>query len=182
MKVSGVIVARTDAEAATFLEGRGDERDHPFILGATNVELPTYKVGYLAILRRLHQLGVDDARGYLLYQISAAEYDEACAWLDRTGVMQVLEESAQAFQQADGSSVDALLDSVGTSYLEAWRSEANLTSYPQAVADVIDFRAGEGEHVEMSTGEWLAFAHRTSFHAARARAKSMGIDITWDCE
>src|ERR1700729_1151166 len=52
MKVPGLIVARTDAEAATFLEGRGDERDHPFILGATNdVDLPTYKVGYLAILR-----------------------------------------------------------------------------------------------------------------------------------
>src|SRR6266704_1697991 len=49
MQVPGIIVARTDAEAATFLEGRGDERDHPFILGATNVELPTYKVGYLAI-------------------------------------------------------------------------------------------------------------------------------------
>ena len=47
MRVPGVIVARTDAESATFLEGRGDERDHPFILGATNVELPTYKVGYL---------------------------------------------------------------------------------------------------------------------------------------
>jgi len=45
MKVPGLIVARTDAEAATFLEGRGDERDHPFILGATNAELPTYKVG-----------------------------------------------------------------------------------------------------------------------------------------
>src|SRR5215469_4811253 len=36
MKVPGIIVARTDAESATFLEGRGDERDHPFILGATN--------------------------------------------------------------------------------------------------------------------------------------------------
>src|SRR5690348_7440212 len=139
MKVPGVIVARTDAESATFLEGRGDERDHPFILGATNVELPTYKVGYLAILRKLHELGVDDARGHLLYQISAAEYDEACAWLSRTGVMRVLEESAQAFQLTDGSLVDALLDRVGTSYLEAWQSEANLTSYPQAVADVIAF-------------------------------------------
>src|SRR5215471_21522333 len=126
MKVPGIIVARTDAEAATFLEGRGDERDHPFILGATNVELPTYKVGYLAILRKLHQLGIDDARGHLLYQISAAEYDQACAWLARTGVMRVLEESAQAFQLTDGSLVDALLDRVGTSYLEAWQSEANL--------------------------------------------------------
>jgi isocitrate lyase len=182
MKVPGIIVARTDAEAATFLEGRGDERDHPFILGATNVELPTYKAGYLAILRKLHQLGIDDARGYLLYQISAAEYDEAGAWLEQTGVMRMLEESVTAFQQANGSSADGLLDSVGTSYLEAWQSEANLTSYPRAVADVIEFRAGEGEHFDMSAGEWLAFANRASFHAARARAKSMGIDIIWDCE
>jgi isocitrate lyase len=182
MKMPGVIVARTDAEAATFLEGRGDERDHPFILGATNVELPTYKVGYLAILRKLRELGVEDARGHLLYKISAAEYDEAGAWLERTGVMGVLEESATAFQQAGGSSAEALLDRVETRYLEAWQSEASLMSYPQAVADVIEFRAGEGERFDMSPGEWLAFANQTSFHAARARAKSMGIGIIWDCE
>jgi isocitrate/methylisocitrate lyase len=182
MKVPGVIVARTDAEAATFLEGRGDERDHPFILGATNVDLPTYKVGYLAILRKLRELGIDDARGHLLYKISAAEYDEGCAWLERTGVMHMLDESVKALQQAEGSSAEALLESVETRYLEAWQSEANLMSYPQAVADVIEFRSGEGERFDMSTGEWLAFANQTSFHAARARAKAMGVDITWDCE
>jgi isocitrate lyase len=182
MNVPGIVVARTDAESATFLEGRGDERDHPFILGATNVELPAYKVGYLAILRKLHELGVDDARGYLLYQVSAAEYDEACAWLAQTGVMRVLEDSVKAFQQAGGSSVEALLDSVETQYLEAWQSQANLNSYPQAVADVIEFRGSEGERFDMSAGEWLAFANQTSFHAARATAKSMGIDIIWDCE
>ena len=182
MKVPGIIVARTDAEAATFLEGRGDERDHPFILGATNADLPTYKVGYLAILRKLHELGVDDARGHLLYKISAAEYDEASAWLEPTGVMRVLEESAKAFQQAGGSSVEALLDRVETPYLEAWQSEASLKSYPEAVADVIEFRASEGELFDMTADEWLAFANRTSFHAARARARSMGIDIIWDCE
>jgi isocitrate lyase len=94
----------------------------------------------------------------------------------------VLEESAKAFQQADGSSVEALLERVETRYLEAWQSEANLKSYPEAVADVIEFRASEGERFDMSAGEWLAFANQTSFHAARARAKSMGIDIIWDCE
>jgi isocitrate lyase len=180
MKVPGIIVARTDAEAATFLEGRGDERDHPFILGATNLDLPTYKVGYLAISRKLRDLGVD-ARGHLLYQISAAEYDEADDWLERAGVMRVLELSAKAFQQ-DGGSVDALMETVETAYLEAWQSEANLTSYPQAVADVIEFRAAEGERFDVSVAEWLAFASRASFHAARTRARSMGIDITWDCE
>jgi isocitrate lyase len=182
MKVPGIIVARTDAEAATFLEGRGDERDHPFILGATNVDLPTYKAGYLAILRTLRDLGVDDARGHLLYQLSAAEYDEASAWLERAGVMGVLEEGVKAFQQAGGAWADALLGRVETAYLETWQSEANLMSYPQAVADVIEFRAAEGERFDVSAGEWLAFANRTSFHAAQAKAKSMGIDITWDCE
>src|SRR5579859_7511657 len=33
MRVAGIIVARTDAEAASFLENRSDERDQPFILG-----------------------------------------------------------------------------------------------------------------------------------------------------
>ncbi len=37
MGVPGIIVARTDAEAATFLDGTGDGRDQPFVLGATNL-------------------------------------------------------------------------------------------------------------------------------------------------
>src|SRR5271157_6475339 len=43
MKVPGLIVARTDAEAANLLEGCADERDQPFILGVTNLEVPSYK-------------------------------------------------------------------------------------------------------------------------------------------
>ena len=182
MEVPGILVARTDAEAATFLEGRGDERDHPFILGATSAGLPTYKVGYLAIVRKLRELGVEDARGHLLYKISDEEYAEAAAWLARAGVLRVIEESATAFRQSGGGSAEMLLEEIENRYLEAWQAEANLTSYPQAVADVIDFRASEGEDVGMSSGEWLAFANQTSFHAARARARSMGIDIVWDCE
>jgi isocitrate lyase len=182
MRVPGIIVARTDAEAATFLEGRGDERDHCFILGATNVELPTYKVGYLAILKRLRELGIDDVRGHLLFNVSAAEYAEASVWLTRVGVMRVLEDGVKAFKPADGATVEALLDKVETRYLEAWQAEATLKSYPQAVADVIAFRSNEGERFDMSAVEWLAFANRTSFHAARTRAKAMGVNIIWDCE
>src|SRR5512141_2299781 len=39
MNVPGIIVARTDAEAANLLDSHGDERDQPFILGATNVDV-----------------------------------------------------------------------------------------------------------------------------------------------
>ena len=35
MKVPLVVVARTDAEAATLLDNNVDPRDHPFIKGAT---------------------------------------------------------------------------------------------------------------------------------------------------
>src|SRR5688572_8790057 len=184
MKVPGLIVARTDAESATFLDGRGDERDHPFILGATHVEMPTYKIGYLAIVKRLNELGLDEMRGHLLYKISAKEFDEANAWLRRTGVHRVLEDAAQAYKSGERSatSLEAMMDKVETRYLEAWHAEAGLKTYPQAVADVIRFRTDEGERFEMTAEEWLAFAGRTSFCAARAKAKSMGITLIRDCE
>lgn len=182
MKVPGIIVARTDAEAATFLDGRGDERDHPFILGATSVDQPSYKIGYLAILERLRDLGVDDARGHLLFRVSEHEYEEARAWLARSGVMRVVEDSIKALEQADGAGTEALLDKIETRYLEAWQDQANLKTYPQAVADVIRFRANEGERFDLSPEQWLSFANNTSLPAAQAKARSMGIDIIWDCE
>ena len=182
MKVPGIIVARTDAESATFLDGRGDERDHPFILGATNVDLPTYKTGYLATLRKLRELGVDDVRGHLLFKVSDAEYEEANAWLDRVGVMRAIDDSIKAMKAAEGPALEALLDKIDTRYMEAWQAEAALKSYPEAVADVIRFRVSEGEPVDMSVDAWLAFANHTSFHAAHAKARALGINIAWDCE
>ncbi len=53
MGVPGIIVARTDAEAANLIDSRADERDHPFMLGATNLEVPSYKAAYLALLQAL---------------------------------------------------------------------------------------------------------------------------------
>ncbi|MCL4822263.1 MAG: isocitrate lyase ICL2 [Vicinamibacteria bacterium] len=180
MKVPGIVVARTDAESATFLDGRGDERDHPFILGATSVDLPTYKVGYVALLRKLASRGVEGVYGHLLFRLSEAELEEADAWLGKAGVTRALDEAVEAFRK--GVAVDVLLDGLENRYLEAWQAEAGLKTYPQAVADVIEFRAAEGERFELTPDEWLAFANRASFHAARARARSMGITIIWDPE
>jgi isocitrate lyase len=41
MGVENLVVARTDSEAATLITSNIDERDHPFILGATNASLPS---------------------------------------------------------------------------------------------------------------------------------------------
>ena len=103
MRVPGILVARTDAESATFLENRSDERDQPFILGATNIELPSYKAGYLAILRKLFELGVEEVRGHLLFAVSEAEYLAAFAWLERVGLMSMIAETCPGSQGYAGN-------------------------------------------------------------------------------
>lgn len=52
MRVPGIIVARTDAEAANLIDSRADERDQPFLLGATKLDVPSYKSCFLAMVRR----------------------------------------------------------------------------------------------------------------------------------
>ncbi len=180
MRVAGIIVARTDAESATFIESSADERDQPFILGATNVELPRYKVGYLAILRMLHELGVKAVLGHLLFSISDHEYAGASGWLERNGITELIKTGAAT--AGEDTSIDRLLDPIVTRYLEVWQAEAGLKTYARAVADVMEFRMGEGEKYDMTVEAWLAFAERASFYDAADRAEAMGIRIVWDYE
>jgi isocitrate lyase len=182
MGVPGLLVARTDAESATFLESRSDERDHPFILGATNVELPSYKAGFIAILRKFFEAGVEGIRGHFLFGLSEAEYAAAGDWLDRAGLSTMITDCAASFLETGGGSVDTVLDEIVTSYLERWQAEAGLKTYRQAIADVIEFRTGEGEALDLSAEQWLEFAGTTSFYGAREKANSLGINIIWDCE
>jgi isocitrate lyase len=182
MRVPGIIVARTDAESATFIESRSDERDQPFILGATNVDLPSYKAGYLAILRKLFELGVEEIRGHLLFAVSQTEYSAAFDWLDRVGLMSIITERAPALRDMTATDLDAALDKIDTRYVETWQAEAGMKTYGLAVAEVLEFRAAEGERFDMTLEQWLAFAKQASFYEARERAKSMGIRVIWDCE
>lgn len=182
MGVPGIIVARTDAEAATLLESSSDERDQPFILGATNIDLPTFKAGYLAILKRFQEAGVSELNGYLLYALSDEEYAEAFGWLDRAGISRVVEEAARTYKQNPQGNVDSLVDKVIERYSDAWQAQAGVKTYAQAVADVMAFRRNEGEEFAMTTEQWMAFAKQASFYSAKSKARSMGIHVIWDCE
>ncbi len=182
MRVPGIIVARTDAESATFVENRSDERDQPFILGATNIELPSYRVGYLAILRKLSELGVEEVRGHLLFAVSETEYRAAFAWLEQVGLMSMITEIAPTARQSSATELDAALQRIDTRYAEIWQAEAGLKTYGQAVADVMELRTDEGDRFDMSVEQWLAFSKHASFYEVRSRAKSMGVEVVWDCE
>jgi isocitrate lyase len=181
MGVPGIIVARTDAEAANLIDGRGDERDQPFLLGTTNREVPAYKPCFLALIQHFHELGVAELNGHLLYSIPAGEHAVARGWLKRRGILAQAAEAVAVYGEGKGTP-DAMFDSVAARFLDAWEDEAGLETFGDAVAEVIEFRASEGEPVEISVVDWRRFAARASLYAVREKARELGVDVDWDCE
>jgi isocitrate lyase len=181
MGVPGIIVARTDAEAASLLDGCADERDQPFILGVTNLDVPSYKAVFLAIQRTFYEAGVEEVRGHLMFGLSEPEYAAANAWLEKTGLVPLIKENAEAFKSHDGT-VDSMLDKVVPRFLDAWQEDADLRTYQQAVADTIAFRVSHGELFGVTPEEWLHLSKGASWYVLREKARSMGINVRWDCE
>jgi isocitrate lyase len=182
MRVPGIIVARTDAEAANLIDSRADERDQPFLLGATNLKIPSYKACFLALMRRFYELGVKELNGHLLYALPEGEYAAASAWLDRQGILDLASVAVNTSRENGQKSIDDLFDQVESRFVAAWEDDAGLMTYGEAVAEVLQFDESEGEPADMSPDEWRQFAARASLYAARAKAKKLGADPGWDCE
>jgi isocitrate lyase len=107
----------------------------------------------------------------------------ARAWLDRVGLVPLIEQNARLAREVDaGPPLDRLLDAIDTMYAETWRTEAGLKTYGEAVADVLEFRIDEGQRLEMSLEAWRSFASRASFSEVREKADSLGIRVAWDPE
>ncbi|MDT5213968.1 MAG: isocitrate lyase [Mycobacterium sp.] len=182
MRVPGIIVARTDAEAANLIDSRADERDQPFLLGATNLKVPPYKACFLALMRSFYNLGVTELRGHLLYALPDGEYAIADAWLERQGIAGAVAEAAAAWKEGKEQSVDELFDKVESQFVEAWQADAGLETYGDAVAELLAFREREGEPLDMKAADWREFAKAASLYAAREKARELGADVPWDCE
>lgn len=182
MRVPGIIVARTDAEAANLIDSRADERDQPFLLGATKRDVPSYKSCFLAMVRRFYELGVKELNGHLLYALGDSEYAAAGGWLERQGIFGLVSDAVNAWREDGQQSIDGIFDQVESRFVAAWEDDAGLMTYGEAVADVLEFGQSEGEPIGMAPEEWRAFAARASLHAARAKAKELGADPPWDCE
>ncbi len=182
MEVAGIIVARTDAEAATLLEGAGDERDQPFLLGVTNLQVPSYKVCCLTLLKSLHEAGLEEVNGHRLYAIADEDYAAASAWFEDRGLLELLSSEVAAFQQAPEMGIDQLIDSLSSKMVEAWADDAGLSTYGDAVAEWLQIASAGGESLEMSVDAWRSFAASASLSRARARAAELGVVLGWDCE
>ena len=182
MGVPGLIVARTDAEAANLIDSCSDERDQPFLLGATNPDVPPYKPCFLALIQHFHELGVSELNGHLLYAIPAGEHTVAQEWLKRRGILTQAAEAVASLREGKEASIDAMFDRVAARFLESWEDEARLRTFGEAVAEVVEFRKSEGEPLELSADEWQRFAARASLYAAREKVRDLGLDVAWDCD
>ena len=181
MGVEGIIVARTDAEAATLLDGCGDERDQAFILGATNLDVAPYKHVFLGIMEALYAAGVTELNGHLLYAVPEAQKAIARQWITDNGLDE--EVAAAAAAHASGElTAEQALDQVGDAFVDAWQSAAGLMTYREAVADAMAFRAEEGADLGMTIEEWDAFAQAAGWHEAKAKAAEMGIDVPFSAD
>ena len=181
MRVPGIIVARTDAEAANLLDSRADERDQPFVLGTTNLKIPSYKSCFLAMVRRFYDAGFKELNGHLLYALPDGEYATADAWLGRQGVADLIAKAAAAPDHAQ-QSIDAVFDEVESKFVDVWQDDAGLMTYGEAVADLLEFAESEGEQRDMSVADWRQFAERAPLYNAREKARELGVDPGWDCE
>ncbi len=182
MRVPGIIVCRTDAEAANLLDGCGDERDQPFILGANGSAVPAYRAAYLGVIRQMHDAGINELNGHLLYAVSAAEEAEADAWLKRSGVAPKLAEVAKAHLADPVALPEKTLNIAADIFLSAWEAGAKLSTLAEAVADAIQFRLDEGADLGMTVDQWNAFSHRAGWYEIRQKAQEMGVEVDWSAD
>jgi len=183
MNVPGIIVARTDAEAATLLDNNGDDRDHPFVLGVTNLEIPSYKSCMLSIMRRFYDQGVEEINGHQLYDLSESSYQNALHWFEGAGILEKIDAEIKAYSDGSQHLVDRALNTAQDQFVEAWESESGLTTYPEAVAEAMRFQQEEGTEFPMTPEEWLEYARTVSLEEARAKTLEMGLDeVPWSAE
>ena len=181
MGVPGIIVARTDAESATLLDGRSDERDQPFLLGATNLEVPAFRAATLAVLRQFARAGVGAPTGHELYALCEEEYAHAEAWLAKSGLVAAIGEATTRCR-AGTLGVDSAIDETFDRLVDLWQQEAGVATFAEAAGAVIANHAAEERPLAMTGEQWTEFAARAPLYAMRQRAQALQIDVTWDCE
>src|SRR6266542_3426393 len=91
-------------------------------------------------------------------------------------------EAVASLREGKETSIDAMFDRITARFLDAWKADAELNTFGEAVAEMIEFRSSEGEPVETSVDDWRRFDARASLYAAREKAHELGVDVDWDCE
>ena len=185
MRVEGIIVARTDAEAATLMETISDERDQPFVLGATNPSVPSYKAVVLAFHALLEEKGAPTF-GHHLYHPNVVT-PEAKAWLVEQGIETLMDDCIDLLISDDGSVFEKCMDDILAKVVARWELDAQVKTISEAATDLIEqcFEEGNCDEDEINMSllkNWREAIETMSFAQVRSLLHSLGIEMYWDCE
>jgi isocitrate lyase len=133
------------------------------------------------MVRRFYDSGFTELNGHLLYALPEGQYAAADSWLERHGIAELIKNAAASPDHAQGS-IDAVFDEIESKFVDAWQLDAGLMTYGEAVAELLEFNANDGEASDMSADEWRKFAQRAPLYTAQQKAKELGVNVSWDCE
>ncbi|KAI9204571.1 isocitrate lyase [Polychytrium aggregatum] len=159
MGVENIIVARTDAEAATLITSNIDRRDHPFIIGATNARLPSLA----AAMDEAERRGV---RGDELQKVEDK-------WVQDAGLMTYGEAVVHAIRTSSHPRKDGLVAEWNQKYRKLSQTEAH------ALAVSLGFDPyWNAEHARVREG-YYRYQASTQCCVMRAVAYAPYADLLW---
>ncbi|MEO1253515.1 MAG: isocitrate lyase/phosphoenolpyruvate mutase family protein, partial [Bacteroidota bacterium] len=179
MRVEGIIVARTDAEAATLIENISDERDQPFVLGSTNIDIPSYKSIIITLHAMLREEGVP-VYGHELYAHGVVN-DEARAWLQKNGVKELIEEKLPKMVSDKAFLFEEAFDEILAFVVTMWEEAAGVKTKSEAIIELIDQMIAEGMQLGVDAS-YMEDLKNKSFAELDDFVSSTGISLIWDCD
>ena len=182
MKVPGIIVARTDAEAASLLENMSDERDQPFVLGATNLDVPSYKIVFLAFHKYLSDEGVEAIFGHELYHIPKEELQKGTAFLNESPIASKIIIEAEKLKSDVAEIYETTYNSLLTDLVNYWFQEAEVKTIGDTIVDLVRQYELEGSHYPWTSKDFQDFSKDATINQVFEKAYEFGIDLQWNCE
>ena len=181
MRVPGLIVARTDAEAATLLESIGDERDQPFVLGATELNTPTYKAVFLAFHKALAEKGAESIYGHELYALPEEECTQAMAFIQEKGIAAKIDQFQGALQSSAASEFEPAYQKVLNFLVTTWEEEAIVTTIGNALLQAFDQSALLSTNTRLRE-ELAEFITTATIKQVQQKAKALDVTLDWDAD
>ncbi len=179
MRVEGIIVARTDAEAATLMETVSDERDQPFVLGVTNLLIPTYKEVILTMHSLLNSKGVA-SHGHLLYHEQLIT-ERAEKWMLEHGIVGLIEERLGELRSSEAVVFEKAFDQVLAEVVAKWEEDAGVMTQGEAAIESVELALQEGT-ISGLDRNWKSNIEGKSFREVNLYLNEVGVEMDWDCD
>lgn len=179
MRVEGIIVARTDAEAASLMESISDERDQPFVLGVTNPAIPSYKSIMITLHALLNEKGVA-TYGHLLYSELVIS-EKARAWLNGINIDQKIEASLDALKRDQAHTFEQALNEIVDYAVKEWEKDAVVKTVGEAAKQAIVLAMSDGLELDIQIN-WEQEISKMSIAEVKDFVKDLGFSFYWDCE